>query len=148
MIPIILRIRGSRVNPGLDQYPSITGASGCLYDDHALREAARDRSHIKGRMLQEAQRKVWDWMNKVVDLSAYPPKGKHTCARSGTMQELYIDAQNLLYSNRDRVKDPISESGVVRRLIRTYEEARAQFEKIEDLVEAYEMGMGKKPGSD
>jgi hypothetical protein len=51
-----------------------------------------------------------------------------------------------LSSNRDRVKDAISV--VLRRLSRTYEESRAQFDRIEDLVEAYEMGMGMVPGSE
>ncbi len=62
------------------------------------------------------------------------------------IQKWYIDATNLLYLNRDRVKDAISVE--LRILSRTYEESRAQFERIDDLVEAYEMGMGMDPGSE
>jgi hypothetical protein len=52
--------------------------------------------NLKGRLIQEAQRKVWDLVSKVVDLSDHPPKGEHPCARMTAIQKWYIDATNLL----------------------------------------------------
>ena len=131
------------LNPGTDKYPSITG--GGLYEDHILWEAAGERSRFKGSLLQEAQRKLWEYVGKKVDLAPYQPKGDHPCARMTALQKWFIDAQNLIYSNLHRTKESISIE--IRVLPRTYEYSRAQFERIENLLGALEMGLGVPVGS-
>ena len=110
------------VNPGGIPYPGITGAG--QYHNMEMWEAARDRSRIEGRLLQEAQKIIWDNMEKLVDLTPYQPKGSHVCARMAAMQRWYIDAQNLLYSRGERTRARLAELNRI--LPRSYDELRMQ----------------------
>ena len=103
------------LNPGTDQYLSITG--GGLYGNDVQWEAAAKRSRFKGRLLQDAQRKLLEYVGKEVDLVPYPPKRDRPSARMGVFQKWELP--------------------------RTYENSRAQFERIENLIGAPEMGLGQ-----
>ena len=68
------------LNPGTDGYPSITG--GGLYYDQKLWETAREISQIPGRLMPEMIKKIWDEIEKKVDMARYKPKGDHPFKRA------------------------------------------------------------------
>ena len=98
------------LNPGTDGYPSITG--GGLYHDQKVWETARELSHIPGRLMPDMIKKIWDEVEKRVDMSRYKPKGDHAFSRLEGIQRMYIDAQNMMYANRDGTKKRLLEESV------------------------------------
>ena len=91
-------------------------------------------------------KKLWDEIEKVVDMSDYQPKGDHPFARLEAIQRMYIEAQNMIYVNRDGVKKwLLAES---ENLPRSYEELTAQKERMTYLIDAVERGYGRPKGSE
>ena len=72
------------LNPGTDGYPSITG--GGIYYDQKLWETAREISQIPGRLIPDMIKKIWDEIEKEVDMSKYRPKGDHPFSRLEAMR--------------------------------------------------------------
>jgi len=93
-----------------------------------------------------ASRVAWDHIAEVAEMGNYQPKGDHPFARLGAIQRWWIDAQNILFVNRDSIRDELSQ--LCKELPRTYEEVDNQREKMGALIEALEMAHGKKKGSE
>ena len=79
-------------------------------------------------------------------MANFQPRRDHPFTRLGVMQRWWINAQNMLYSNRDCIREGLSQ--LCKELPRTHEEVDKQKETIKALIEALEMAHGKKKRSE
>jgi hypothetical protein len=97
-------------------------------------------------MLPEMIRVLWDYVAGRAELENYQPDSDHQFARLGAIQRPLVDAQNMLYVNRDSIREDLTQE--CKNLPRTFEEVENQKESISALVEGLERAHEKMKGSE
>ncbi len=129
-------------NPGKTQYPSIIGRD--IYRDRMVQDLVNEIIAIPGFIFPDVIQELWNRIEELVDLTDYPPKGKHPFNRLAALQRMFVDIQNVFNVRSDKTREELTKECNI--LPRTFLEIERHKDLFELLIDALERGGGKAKG--